>query len=241
MGKTWATVKNEVREIMLQDTPKDGVSFKYTDTLLYSILSMALSSLASHTCRESYFAISDTTLKGDGVTNYNMATDTVFELPSDVYEDFERTAVVYYTTIGSTKRFFLVDLYGSPNTNNHHYWLVNDQLHLSKAIGASSTLHLYYYGYWSLPSSATDDAFVMDYPRWADHAVYLLMATNTLTATAVRTSFITRFNSNEDSGNPEHNSLRQQQEWMYKQYLNEINSVPRQKRNQLRKRYGINA
>lgn len=213
---TWGDFKALIGRSRLGDT---GYA-TYKEDQLLDCYKDASDMLCHHTAVESLATFKTGDLKPDGITHYDMTTDTVFALPADAFEPPDIAGLVAIHKTGQLARY-LDPLARTPGTTpinqvDQGYWLwPENTLNLNKPAGTNSELHLHYFAYYPYP--ANDDA-VLAIPRWAETPISYLVAAYALSTTSVESMSIDRFKNKFDSGNPEMNSPRVQQNQFLKLY-----------------------
>lgn len=209
---TWATFRNQVRRSVLKSTAEDT----WTNESLKDMMAWALQSFASHTACPS------------GVTYYG-ASGTNFQLPDNIYTPLHLTGLVYLSTSTSTE--VIEPYYRNDDILSYDCW--GDYISFSEELDGSSDLIIKYFAYW--PEPVYDDDIIR-VPNWAFSALSYLMGVYALTPVGVQSANISQWKDKSDSGNPEHNSLRAQQEHFIKLYEREISRHARQDRENYFKR-----
>lgn len=203
---TWGVFRSQIRRSVLKSLTQDT----WGDEALKDMMGWALQTFAAHTAMPS------------GVT-YTGATGTVFTLPDNIYSPLDETGVVYLVT---TSGFEAVNpYYRTEDGQSYDIW--GNDLIFREELDGSKDLQIKYFAYYPEPSSDSDEIMV---PGWAFSALSYLMGALALTPEGVQSANIRQWNDRYDSGNPEHNSLRAQQEHFIKLYEREIGRHVRQDR-----------
>lgn len=202
----WGTFRTQIRRSILKEVEVTN----WSDESLMDACGWALDTFCAHTALVS------------GVT-YE-APEQAIVLPDDVFDDIERTGLVYVATspVIVARPTYIIPDHGASALS---YVVWGNTLTFSKAPSADVTVR--YFAYYPHP---VDDNSEILIPRWAYNAVAHLVGALALTQDAINSSGISRWNTREESGTPEDNALRIQQNHLLKVYENEINRFPRQDR-----------
>lgn len=208
----------------------DPVGTKWDDAAVLDYLNWSLDTLCAHTALPSTMTIADGDAK-DGGGTWDLSTDTVFTLPSDLYEgaDVSTTGRVYI--VNSTRVTYLDPVQYTPgmtlaNRNGFTEW-PQGTLSLGEAPGTGTTLYVNYFAYYPHPTEDTD---LIAAPQWSITAISYLCGAHALAKYGMRAADIRQWIDKDDRGNPEDNPLRAQQEWFIRRYEYEISRHPKQDR-----------
>lgn len=221
------TFRTMVREVVLADA--SGLNF--SDDVVDRSLSFALQRILWHTAKPKQITYDASVLKADGVTPYNMATDTVFTLPDDMYESLNISGIVWKTDSSGITSYY-DPLWKTSNSHPYakadgKYETWNNDLILTSPVGDGGTLHVRYFGQYTVPDT---DEGLLDFPMWITHIVSMLTGYYALTSLSVSSATIDRWKDKSDSGNPEQNALAELQRHLLKQYQIMISEYPVQDR-----------
>jgi hypothetical protein len=165
-----------------------------------------------------------------------LAVDRSFALPTDVFETIEQNGLVTVVVGGITYYLDPVNLtdglhiYNRPS-NSPIYWIWPlDTLNLEAPLGTDGAMEIRYFAYYPLAENEEDEDALVLLPQWAIQPVSFLVGSYALAALAIQSANIDRWKESDDSGNPEHNALRAQQDYMFKQYERGIARYPVQDR-----------
>lgn len=230
MALTWGEYRTSIRRSVLADPD----STTWSDGQIQDLISWALDRFCIHTAYLKTLTINDGDTKSDGQTQYDFSTDAVFELPADVFESLEIGGRVSVLTTEGTQIYFDAVEYTpgltpySPTEPSFWIW-PNDTLNLSHSPGTGSQVIIDYFAYYPVPGVDETDAIIL-IPRWAQKPVATLVGAFALESQAIQSATIDRWKSDFDSGNPEHNALRRQMEFLLKHYEYEVSKHPPQDR-----------
>lgn len=225
---TWSAFRAQIMGIALKDP--DGLS--WPDTQVHDALGWAHNTFCSHTALPKRVMIMSGDLNPLTGVAYNFGVDSEFALPSDLYEPLDMSGRVFVESAGS--RYYFDPLTRTPNmkpesTKERWFWEVSPLMRLSYTPGIANVLHVHYFAYYPKPL-VTDLTAVLLIPGWAEKAIATLTAAYLLDGVGVESSMIDRWKEKNDSGNPEHNALRKQQQHMLMMYEAEISKYPVQNR-----------
>ena len=99
-------------------------------------------------------------------------------------------------------------------------------LSLSVALDEGDELELFYFSYWPKPATETDLTFQITVPDVAYEGLMLYAASHCLMSRAVSAANIRQFNLREDSGNPEHNPIKEMGEAYRHLFYQEMKTMP---------------
>lgn len=229
MALKWVDFVAQIQSSILLDPDEDNWKFEQVHTYL----AWAVDRFTAHTARP----MRKTLQHGDPRQPsgaYDFSVDTEFEIPDNLYEPLSTTGRLYIESPSGDKWFLdpLTNTPGlSPSNRTHNWFWETPQgtIVLPRPVGVNNTLVIEYFAYYDIPDP-TDDTALVQIPRWAYKAVASLAGAYALEAFAVQSATIDRWKDRMDSGNPEHNALRKQQEYLYNLYHQEISRVPVQDR-----------
>jgi len=183
---TFADVVNKVTRIL-------GTGVTLTDALVYDSLFSAQIDILTRVENTA-----TATLTADDST-------VEFALPSDCYKvnGLLNTDTDILIPMGQIK---VGSYFGDyPNQNNFILY-PEGSLTFSDAPAYDHTL--YYTAYFGMPDDEDDDDFVLEVPDRALPALYYYTAAYCLVPSAVESASLRQFGTEVDSGNPEHNPLK---------------------------------
>jgi len=165
------------------------------------------------------------------VPNYNDVVLTagsdgdLFILPTDVY-DLQAVQVV--ETMLFIPRATLASGTTRGYTLAENDWIESPRgyLSLSKALSEGATLSLHYLASWPKPPLPGSTTFVIRVPEYAHQGMIYYAASIVLTPPIVDTATLNPFKSRVDSGNPEHNPMRDVSNWFRQLWLQEMKNMP---------------
>lgn len=102
----------------------------------------------------------------------------------------------------------------------------------SKALSVGKTYTLFYLTHWSKPISDDDKATELKTPDFLNTALTLYTTAQMLIPDAISASTVRQYNTKVDSGNPEHNPMRDSASYLLKLFSEEMNRHPRYQRAQ---------
>lgn len=205
----WGLFRTQLRRSILKD---EGQNI-WTNPQLLDFLGWALDTFCAHTAL--------VTSVSHPVTGVTVA------LPSDVYDDFEFTARCY--VIEGTRWIPVLPESESGVAEGEYAYVRHtpNVLTLHRNPPANAQFHCQYFAYYALPTADTD---VLTVPRWAYPALSYLVGAHALASVGVQSANISQWKDKMDSGQPEHNALRVQQEWFLSLYERELSRVSPQDR-----------
>ncbi len=225
MAITWGDILQEVRSNLLRDTVPDEESgeFRYSNSDLLACCKWALDEFAQHT------AVATS-------TSYTPATGSTYTLPDNIYEPepLEQTGFVYVLKADGTVAYLdpinytdTLSIYSASG----FYTYPDRNLTLSfgdlGAFGSSDVLVVRYFAYYSYPAVESD---VIEIPRWAKEPISYLIAAHAISGYALKSASIRQWGARPDTGTPEQNPLRKQQEVFFCNARNALDRYPRQDR-----------
>lgn len=215
MTITWADLRTKIRRSILEDT---GATPKWSDDSLLDCVQWALDQFCAHTAYFKSYTIDATTEKSPGVF-YDMALDTEFALPDDIFEYREYSVrVVVISDTGARTILYPVD-YSTTNNNVGYRFISNNLIEVNVIMSESDSLYIEYFAYYP---EVVDDATEILIPRWAHGAIAYLAGAHAMTQKGISSANIDRWKDKTDAGNPEHNAFRAQQKWLLSMYDNEV-------------------
>lgn len=225
---TWAQLRNEIREGILKDSTN-----KWSTNQLVYLFRWAADQFTSHTAPLRVDTFNNDTLKPDGVTCYDLSSDTVFSLSSEVFEP-TNMAVLVDNSDGTRTRLTRLN----PFQYGEQGWRLDGQEIVLRA-APDAELMVAYFSYYQLPEAlptapgegasqeeqdayaellAAHENFDIAVPRWVIPGLMYLTGAHAIAAGATSAAALRTFNTRKDSGDPEDNSFRVQQEHMLKFY-----------------------
>jgi hypothetical protein len=152
------------------------------------------------------------------------SSTTVFDLPSDFYEEeafADSSSGEVYPQVQLTPGSFV----GTNAAENNSWTLFPDkQVTFSKA--PSDNITLYYLATWEKPSDPTD-VTALEPPDFVMTGLALYAAAMIVLTGAVSITQIRQFNTRADSGNPEHNPMQEATNYLLRLFNAEMNRHPR--------------
>lgn len=215
---TWAELRLQIREGILDDNPTDTSKRRFSDTKLLTYFGWALTRFASHTAVAT-------------ATSFTEVSGTQVVMPSNVYGSLEDTAqvitgtgtsLVYHDPISRTKEV-------APNSTGYLYYELPIRTINFKTTLTNETVRVNYFAYYNKPVNDTD---IIGAPNWAFPALSYLVGAHAMAGLAVSRANIAQWAESPERGDPEDNPFRVQQQWFEEQYDNELRRQPKQMRNQ---------
>jgi hypothetical protein len=221
MSFTWGELLSEVRSNLLRDTVPDEETgeYRYPDSDLLSCCRWALDTFAQHT------AVATS-------TSYTPANGTTYTLPDNLYdpEPLEQTGFVYVSNSNGDITYLdpinyteALNVYGSDG----FYTYPDGILTLTDEYGETDVLVVRYFAYYTYPTVAGD---VLGVPRWSREALAYLIAAHAISGYALKSASIRQWGAKPDTGTPEQNPLRKQQEEFFCLANKALDRIPRQDR-----------
>jgi len=207
---TYLDIKGAVQRLI------PGVQAQLTDALYYDAICAGLDAMLPWQSLRS-----TQTLTGDG-------SDTTFTLETDLYEIDavmdDDSGEIYPNALLSP------GLYLGDNMAGDNDWIEYPKgtLSLSKAPDSGDTYTVFYRAHWDKPDADDDDDFVMTIPAYLETALAFYAAYYCMTTQSTTTSMVRQYASEVDAGNPIHNPLENTSKFLYAQFINLMNSHPRQ-------------
>lgn len=166
-------------------------------------------------------------LTGDGALK-------AFDLPADFYS---MDAVVYRETgeVLAQAIFAPLSYYGEDiEATNNWLLLPTGKLSFSKTPDTGQIFDLYYCATWTKPTIDTNESEELEPPSYLEYAIALYSAAYILMPDTVSYSTgIGPYKTKVDSGNPEHNPIQKQLNFLLSQFAAEIGRHPRHIRGQV--------
>lgn len=162
-----------------------------------------------------------------GVVYPAPVTSVELTLPDNVYSDVETTGILYLKSAAIIEEVKPSRYVGFDTNTGITYSVWGNSLILSDLPDDNQDLVLRYFAYYPAPTS--DDS-PLAVPRWSYNALSYLVGALALTPVGVQSANISQWKDKKDSGNPEDNALRVQQEHLQRMYEREILRYPRQDR-----------
>ena len=215
------TTWGEFVDKILRNTLRDEGLTTWSQAQVYDSLGWALDQFSSHTAAIKEVVYSEGS-DGPFGSPHDMSSDTQFSVPYDNYEELSISAHIFSVdTAGIVTNYDpLVSTPGMSITSQTEpsfiVWPENI-ITIDTAPGEGSELHIRYFAYHDRPTIDNADENVT-IPRWSEKAISTLVGAYSLEGLGVESSNIDRWKDETDSGNPEHNALRKQQEFLMKQY-----------------------
>jgi hypothetical protein len=210
MNMTWGQLREQVRRSILRDDIVGQVP-RWDDFELKDFCHFALKELAVHT------AIAT-------ATSVPAASGTEFPMPSNLFDTLDKTGEVFFVANGSYTFLDPINFTAGLNrTSANGFWTRPDTtLHLTTALDGSGVLNIEYYAHYDPPYIDED---IVGIPEWMHTALCYLIGAHAMTAIGGRSSVIRQWNQRPDTGQPENNPLRKQQQWYLEMVTRELNKV----------------
>jgi hypothetical protein len=93
-------------------------------------------------------------------------------------------------------------------------------------VDEGSEYEVYYFAHWGIPSNASDITFVMEVPQYAHQGLVYYAGAHVLIPSAVNSATIRQFNLRVDSGDPEHNPLKVEADYLRSLFFTEMKLMP---------------
>lgn len=222
MAITWGEILAEVRSNLLRDTVPDELTgeYRYASGDLLSCCRWALDHFAQHT------AIAT-------ATSYTPATGSTYQLPDNLYEPepLEQTGFIYVTRgDGTIKYLDPINYSESLNVYNSDgfYTYPDGTLVITPTYSESDVLNVRYFAYYTYPVNEAD--VLIGFPRWGREALCYLIAAHAISGYALKSASIRQWGAKPDTGTPEQNPLRKQQEEFFCLANKALDRYPRQDR-----------
>jgi hypothetical protein len=148
-----------------------------------------------------------------------------FGLPADVYE-------IQAVQLVSSGLFIPRATLSSGTARSNPYaendWIETPSgaLSLSLDLAEGDELRVYYLAYWSEPEDANDGSFVIEVPRIAHMGMVYYAASHCMLTAAVSAASLGQYKTRVDSGNPEHNPLKEMSSFFRQLFYTEMKSMP---------------
>lgn len=159
-------------------------------------------------------------------------TKTEFALPTDLYEI--QAVIVQETGEILPQAVFQPGGYHGAEIDSTNDWLEypSGSLTFSKVLNSGEVYELWYSAYWTAPTGMADDKVVLEPPNMVMTGLAFYSAAFLLMPGAIGSAEIRQWNINVDSGNPEHNPVRDAVTYMLNMFHQEMNRVPKFQRMQ---------
>ena len=232
MAIAWGMYREQIRRSLLNDSNIET----WTNEQLMDSANWALIQFASHTAPLVTQIYTDETIKFSGNIyegvprqTYDLSSDVTFPLDRESINSIEDEGSVYIKS--GYNRDFLIGaqpsilrhMPGSSDTFEH----INQTIVLAGPAGRGKELHINYFSYYDAIKSDVD---ILNIPKWSEPILAYLIAGLTLTSAIMQEVSISQFKESPESGNPEHNAHRKQQEFLIKRYELELKRFPYQDR-----------
>lgn len=214
MAITWGAYREQVRRSLLKDTTQTT----WQDDELRDMVWWALDVFCAHTA-----AVTSVTIP---------ATGTIYTVPENLYSPLEETGLLYLDANGTVTNLYTARP-GISHEDPETYSVWGSEIVLETQPVAGANLVIRYFAYYNHPYSDDD---TIDIPRWAFSAFNHLVTAYALTPVGVQSANISQWKDRQDSGQPENNALRVQQQHHYKLYEQELSRVPPQDRSNFYKK-----
>lgn len=227
--RTWGELLQHIRLAILKDNTPDEETGEYrfsTEELLICA-GWALSQFAAHTAMATSVV-------------FTPATGTTYELPAEIYDGDTLEQVISVGFYDGKELNYLDPVRYtdgmSPNKEITGFSIFPDRiLNIPQAGNEASTLTLRYFAYWPTPSAPED---IIQTPRWAEVGLCYLIGAHALAGAGLKAAVIRQWGARPDTGSPEDNPLRVQQEWFMKLYECELRKrLPQDRINAFRASY----
>jgi hypothetical protein len=216
MAIAWGVLRDRIRRSVLADVDLAN----WSDEQIQDLIGWALQRFALHT------AIPTTLTYTDGQdidgTPIDFSVDLSVPAPLDTVEPLSVSSRIYVTEEDGDTYYvdpkFLTPGIDLHTKNKQLFWVWPEgTLNFAEPIGTGSQLDIYYFAYYSVPAVDAPDE-ILPIPIWAEKPIATLVGAYALESYAVQSATIDRWKVNDDAGNPEHNALRKQMEFMLHQY-----------------------
>jgi hypothetical protein len=105
-------------------------------------------------------------------------------------------------------------------------WLLYPSGSITFSNELSNDYTLYYIAHWTYPTDDVDDDTVLDAPVSLQNGLTLFATAYAILPDAITIGEIRSFNTNVDSGNPEHNPRQKAVDFLLALFRNEMNNLP---------------
>lgn len=217
---TWGELRAQVRESLLKDVPDEVTgAYRWSDSELLTYCGWALTTFARHTAVAT-------------ATSFAPATGLDYDLPSNLYsgEPLDLTGQVFIIKQnGDVEYLNPIRHTGGldPFTSSGFYTYPESVLHLTTAFGDSDILTVRYFAHYNVPTASAD---FLDVPHWALSPLAYLIAAHALSGASLKSASIRQWGTKPDTGSPEQNPLRLQQQWFLDMYERELQRYTPQER-----------
>jgi len=200
---------------------------------VHDFLGWALDRFCIHTAPLKTVTVVDGSLRTDA-TPYDFTVDTDIELPDDIFEALSVGSRVYATDTAGNLTYYdpikrTPGLHANRPTEASFWVWPEETLNLNAAPGTGASVTIEYFAYYEKPA-IDNDAAIIRIPRWAEKPLATLIGAMALEPTGIQSATIDRWKIDDDSGNPEQNALRAQQQFLLRHYEYEISKHPSQDR-----------
>jgi hypothetical protein len=164
-------------------------------------------------------------LSGDGSV-------TAFTVPTDYYE--AQAIIVQATGEILPSAVFQPGSYHGTGVDSTNDWIEypSGSITFSKVLGSSEVYELWYSAYWTAPTDMDDEEFELEVPESVITGMSYFSSAYLLTPGAIGAAEIRQFNIRVDSGNPEHNPVRDATTYLTNLFIQEMNRLPKFQRMQ---------
>lgn len=158
-------------------------------------------------------------ITGDG-------TATAFTLPTDLYEI--QAVIVQETGETLPRAVFFPGSYHGEDIDPTNDWIEypNGSITFSKVISSGDVYELWYSAYWTVPADMSDLTIALEPPNVVLTGMAYYSAAQLLLPGAIGSAEIRQWNIEVDSGNPEHNPVRDAVTYLMNLFQQEMNRVP---------------
>jgi hypothetical protein len=148
-----------------------------------------------------------------------------FNLPTDVYEMQAVQTISDYLFIPKATLAYGTAR-GNPNAQNDWIEAPDGYLSLSTALSENAQINLYYFAFWGEPPLATSSTFPIEVPKHAHNGMVYYAASHCLLTASLDAASIGQFKTRVDSGNPEHNPLKEMSTFYRRLFETEMKLMP---------------
>lgn len=222
----WSEFIAVVRRSMLDDVTEAT----WSNAQILDYIRWALTTFSDHTVPRRRKVYNASTIDPETGMPYDVETRLLYPAPDDLYGLLENEGQVWVRTPGGN--IYLDPARLTPgmtprNSAKLPSWdWENDMIRISQPLGLNSELVIDYFGRYDVPDETMIDTVPVPFPAWAERAMACLVTAYALDAPGVQSATIDRWKSRDDSGNPEHNALREHQKHLYEVYQQEISRFP---------------
>jgi len=202
----------------IQRLLSDTAGTAYSAALLNDGVCHALDAILAWVPDRSYYDIA-----GDGVKRS-------FDLPDNFYEIEAVIDKVQGNIIA--RAVFAPGQYFGTTMHASNTWRLttDDKITFAQIPTSDETFEVWYTRYWDHPAVAEGENPSdqdLPVPAWVDCALAYAATAYCLIPTAIASSDVRQWNTRVDSGTPEENPVMRTVDWLYKQFINEMNTNPR--------------